>query len=469
MRTQCQYPVISEEYRVKGCVGNYYLLSLNSYDQFVVNDFQARIIQAFNGNVSIAEIISRFKISQEAFFEFIQEVISLGAVKIISDKKMQKDNLVSPLQTPDPYLKELHLDITSKCNLRCLHCYQAPYINPMIKDMSTEEIKDLIDQAAKMNIEKIAISGGEPFLRDDLFDIVNYAFNSGIIVCAIYTNGICYDDPALLKFCRLGPPIVFAVSLDGCDEKSNDYIRGTGSFVKTMKFLEIIREERKKGSQIKCMIDTVVHPNNYERLVELFYFLTDFGFIDRWRASLPRAQGDFLKNQNLLELETSKVLAEYEMFIKWYLENGLKQCSIEVQIESFFQTEMIRRQEAEIFSRETYCCEYKKDALAIKPNGDITPCTSFTDFVVGNLNDVSLFEAWQSSLMQTVKTIKTAEVIECADCEYLYICGTGCRKIARQNKGSFFSKDDSICEIYRFFHEKIMPLLSRYDINFHPP
>lgn len=190
------------------------------------------------------------------------------------------------------------------------------------------------------------------------------------------------------------------------------------------------------------------------------------GCIFRWRISLPRMQGSFLDNKESLSVDIEQVLNEYENFIKWYLANEIERNTMDVQVESFFQTEMIRRQEAQIFSSESCCCEYKKDAIAIKPNGDVTPCTSFTDLIFGNLYHNSLQEIWHFPQTQKIKRIKTSEVKECNQCEYLYLCGTGCRKIAYDIHGSLYAKDDSICIVYKFFHERIMPLLSSYGINF---
>ena len=71
--------------------------------------------------------------------------------------------------------------------------------------------------------------------------------------------------------------------------------------------------------------------------------------------------------------------------------------------------------------------------------------------------------------MQNIKQIKVGEIKECADCEYLYLCGTGCRKIAFSTSGSLYAKDKTVCKIYSFFHKKIMPLLNQYNINFITP
>jgi radical SAM protein with 4Fe4S-binding SPASM domain len=214
------------------------------------------------------------------------------------------------------------------------------------------------------------------------------------------------------------------------------------------------------------MIDTIVHPYNFRKLDDIYNLLKQMGCIFRWRISLPRMQGSFLDNKESLSVDIEQVLNEYENFIKWYLANEIERNTMDVQVESFFQTEMIRRQEAQIFSSESCCCEYKKDAIAIKPNGDVTPCTSFTDLIFGNLYYHSLQEIWHFSQTQKVKRIKTREVEECNKCEYLYLCGTGCRKVAYDIHGSLYDKDDSMCRVYKFFHERVMPLLSEYDINF---
>lgn len=164
----------------------------------------------------------------------------------------------------------------------------------------------------------------------------------------------------------------------------------------------------------------------------------------------------------------NKVFREYEKFIYWYLKEGRKISSMDIQIESFFRTALIKGKEAYLFSKDSCCCEYKKQALAVKPNGDVVACTAFTNLIIGNLKQKTIKNIWYSQKMQRLKQIRISDIMECTNCEYLYLCGTGCRRMAFADKGSLNAKDESICEIYKFFHESIIPILDSFQINIRP-
>lgn len=458
------YPLLSDNCRIKGCEGNFFTLHLDSFEEYFLNDFQAAVLVSCNGKNSLDSLCDKFNVSKNNLQKFIKELVQLGILNISYSVISSQDKASSKIiSAKNPYLKEVHFDITSRCNLKCLHCYQKPYLSKDTGEMQTNEIKSLIDQLAKMNIGKLVISGGEPFLREDLIEIIDYAFKKGIIVPTVFTNGTILND-SLVKICNYDKPISLAVSLDGYNENINDFIRGSDSFKRTIKFLNYILISQKKGSKVKIVIDTMIHPKNFENLQEMFLFLSKLG-VQRWRASLPRNQGSFTENQNKLKIELDKVFFEYEKFILWYLKEGRKISSIDIQIESFFRTALIERKKAVFFKEDSCCCEYKKRALAIKPNGDVVGCTAFTNLIIGSLKQKSIKEIWRSQQMQQLKQIRISDIKECANCEYVYLCGTGCRRMALSGKGSLNAKDESICEIYKFFHNRIMPVLKSFHIN----
>lgn len=166
-----------------------------------------------------------------------------------------------------------------------------------------------------------------------------------------------------------------------------------------------------------------------------------------------------------LKINVGEVLSEYERFIFWYLEEGKSISDMDIQIESFFRTSVIKGRKINTFKKDSLCCEYKKQALAVKPNGDVVACTAFTNLVIGNLQQDSIGEIWYSEKMQKIKQIKVSCVKECIDCEYLYLCGTGCRRMALSKTGSLFAKDESACEIYKFIHNKIIPMFNEFQLQ----
>ncbi|OYT33169.1 heme biosynthesis protein [Archaeoglobales archaeon ex4484_92] len=110
-------------------------------------------------------------------------------------------------------------NITSKCNLKCVHCYASPL--PIRNELLTEQCFEVVDKLAKFGVPLIIFSGGEPLMRHDLTEIANYARKKGI-KCVLSTNGTLINKDVaeeLSVFDYVG------VSLDGIGE-ANDKFRG---------------------------------------------------------------------------------------------------------------------------------------------------------------------------------------------------------------------------------------------------
>ncbi|MFX1297707.1 MAG: radical SAM protein, partial [Promethearchaeota archaeon] len=87
-------------------------------------------------------------------------------------------------------------EITNKCNLRCKHCYKE---NLDGNDLTLEQIQTILEKLSAFGISHLILTGGEPLLRKDLFQIIDFAIKNEIKNCAINTNGILLDDPKILN------------------------------------------------------------------------------------------------------------------------------------------------------------------------------------------------------------------------------------------------------------------------------
>jgi len=117
---------------------------------------------------------------------------------------------------------------TSRCNLKCLHCYSSSDSNLSDSELTTAEAKRLLSQLAEINCSVLLFSGGEPLLRDDLFQLLAEARRLNLRT-VLSTNGTLIDFDAAKRLAELTVAYV-GVSLDG-DEQFHDKFRGSkGSF-----------------------------------------------------------------------------------------------------------------------------------------------------------------------------------------------------------------------------------------------
>jgi MoaA/NifB/PqqE/SkfB family radical SAM enzyme len=121
-------------------------------------------------------------------------------------------------------------EITVKCNLRCKYC------NSWLRnytELNTEDVFRTISTLSRMGTRVIRITGGEPLLRNDIVDIINYIYSLGIFV-ALSTNGILFPE----KIAKINKLDSVTISLDG-PEKIHDSIRGEGSYNKAIQAIDM--------------------------------------------------------------------------------------------------------------------------------------------------------------------------------------------------------------------------------------
>ena len=176
-----------------------------------------------------------------------------------------------------PFVKPITvtLTLTSKCNLRCVMCDHWKLKNN--EELNLEEIKNLIDQIAEWGVEEIELSGGEPFMRKDVWEIISYASSKNVGM-NITTNGTlltkeCVERLLNSKVNRL------QISLDGI-RGIQDEIRGVkGAYKKVMRTVRFINSMRKrKKSSIRINATTVVMQKNLPELVRLVRLTKKAGF-----------------------------------------------------------------------------------------------------------------------------------------------------------------------------------------------
>ncbi|MFA5029380.1 MAG: radical SAM protein [Patescibacteria group bacterium] len=153
--------------------------------------------------------------------------------------------------------------VTYRCNLACGFCGRR-YLKT--SEMATEQIKKCMDEFKKMGTIFWSFNGGEPLLRPDIGELINYSQKLGF-KCSIMTNGTLIPE----KIEQLKGLDLVEVSLDG-PEEINDAIRGQGTFKKVIKAIEILR-----ANNILVCIDSVINSTNLDYLDELWKISEKYG------------------------------------------------------------------------------------------------------------------------------------------------------------------------------------------------
>ena len=145
----------------------------------------------------------------------------------------------NPHEAPMNQFTGLALEITRKCNLRCIHCYLAAGHAGNSK-LTMQEIKELLKSVKDLGGISVAIGGGEPLMRDDCIEIIEYAASQDLLI-SLGTNGTLIDEELAKVLSDL--PIKIQISLDGAHKTTHDRVRGEGSFDLTVKGIDNLINE----------------------------------------------------------------------------------------------------------------------------------------------------------------------------------------------------------------------------------
>jgi radical SAM protein with 4Fe4S-binding SPASM domain len=168
---------------------------------------------------------------------------------------------VRPLAGP----LKVQWDILYRCNSKCVTCDRWQALEGT-DNMPLEREKLLLDELAAMGTFSVAFSGGEPFLRKDIFELFKHAKKVGLTT-SVNSNGLLITEAMAERIVDSGLDMIY-LSLDGGNAETNDYIRGVpGSFEKTFKAIERIRNVRK--DRPKIFINCTVNNRNVGELVDL--------------------------------------------------------------------------------------------------------------------------------------------------------------------------------------------------------
>ena len=187
------------------------------------------------------------------------------------------------------------LTVTNRCNLRCIYCYGS-YFNRNIKDFPTKFWLDIIDELYSMGTKLIHLEGGEPLLRDDIGELVNYVKSKNMI-CRLNSNG--YLVPKKIK--EIEKLDSLCISLDG-DEDANDKNRGKGSY---KRIIEAIKVAKQHG--LSVLTSTVLTANNIESdrfekvlfLAKEIDFGTQFNFLYEQTTDLTDDPACRVRNESI--------------------------------------------------------------------------------------------------------------------------------------------------------------------------
>lgn len=328
-------------------------------------------------------------------------------------------------------------EITRSCNLACAHCRAAAQCEPYPGELTLDECKRVMDDIASITDPILILTGGEPLMRKDIWEIIDYAREVGLYP-VIGTNGTLIDDECAAKIAAHGIPRV-SVSLDFPTAEAQDAFRGKqGAFDEAIAGIRNLRAHG-VGVQVNT---TITKMNN--RMVDDMHQLALSEGAEAFHPFLLVPTG---RGEDLVDVELSP--EEYEEVLTWAY-HCQKSSPLHFKPTDAPQYYRIIRQlcaqEGRKVTPETYGMEaMTRGCLGgitfafISHVGDVQPCGYF-DMQLGNVKEMPFSQIWEHS--PVFDDLRHYDRLrgKCGACEYKAVCG-GCRARALAATGDYLAEE----------------------------
>jgi len=297
-------------------------------------------------------------------------------------------------------------ELTYACNLQCVHCLSSSGQRDP-RELSTAEAKHVLDELRDLQVFYINIGGGEPMVRRDFFDLVEYSVGNGIGV-KFSTNGAFIDNDKARRLASMDY-LDIQISLDGVDEATNDAVRGAGSY----RMARTAMDELASAGFGPFKISVVVTRHNVAQLDEFKALADSYGAQLRVTRLRPAGRGADSWH------ELHPTLGQQRQIYDWLMANGENVLTGD----SFFHLNALGDPLPGL-----NMCGAGRVVCLIDPIGDVYACpfVIHDEFRAGNVRDEGGFaKVWkESDLFRSLREPQSAGA--CASCGSYDACQGGC-------------------------------------------
>ena len=356
---------------------------------------------------------------------------------------------------PSRFKERVQWSITGRCNYRCKHCFMSAPTGAQ-GEPTWDELMVMLDAFERCGIRGLCLTGGEPLIRSDFWDLVDEILRRGMVVPTIFSNGALVTDEFLDKLEQrsMRPNIQF--SFDGVGW--HDWMRGVPHAEQVA--IDAMRRCKERG--IPTSVSMVLCKHNAGCIRDTVNLLAslDVGSLKIGNA-YPQGEWQHQKEHWLSQAEAYEAFLEY---IPQYFEDGTP---LTLALEGFFSYDIVRERmsashernvEEQYFPRATMCAHVRRE-MYVSPQGRILPCMSMVGGPIEqqfpNMLETPLEEILDTdSPYMDIIDARISDFMEhnpeCRECSWRTACCGGCRAIAvRDHPLDYLAPDLLTCEYYK--------------------
>jgi SynChlorMet cassette radical SAM/SPASM protein ScmE len=345
-----------------------------------------------------------------------------------------------PVVTPDPPPRRraadlmatprtVNVEITARCNLRCLYCYF--FDNPAVsyRDLPTAEWVRCFDELGRAGVMRVLLAGGEPFARTDLPTLFD-AIVRNRMRFAILSNGALVDDEAAVAVAQSGRCDYVQVSVDGADAATHDRVRGAGAFVGAVRG---IRHLQRRGVPVTARV--TIHRHNVGHLEAIARLLLDELGVAEIGTNAAGFLGACQRHPDEVLLDTAQRGEAMRTLLRLadrYPGRVTAAAGPLAEADAWLAMEEARARGAADLpggGRLTGCgCPWSE--IAVRADGAFVPCAMLAHLELGRLGRDPLTQVWHESpalaALRARSALPLAGFRFCSACAYTAYCTGNC-------------------------------------------
>ncbi len=328
-------------------------------------------------------------------------------------------------------------ETTRRCNLSCKHCRAVAEDHPYENELDTKASFRLLEQIREVGTPIIILTGGEPLLRDDIFDIAAYGDKLGLRM-VMAPNGTLLTKENCQRLKASGIKRI-SISLDGSTPETHDEFRGLhNAFNQSLKGIEYA-----KAAGLEFQINTTITQTNLEEIPRILALAEDLGAVAHHIFLLvPTGRGKYI-------IDSAIDAQQYEETLNWFYD---QQSKTHLQLKATCAPHYYRilRQRAKAEGKKVSFETHGLDAVTrgclagtgfcfISHVGRVQTC-GFLDVTCGDITQQTFKDVWENSTvfneLRDLSNLKN----KCGICEFKRVCG-GCRARAYEATGSYLEQE----------------------------
>jgi len=337
-------------------------------------------------------------------------------------------------------------NLIRRCNLTCKHCYSISADRDFPGELSTAEVFRVMDDLRAFGVPVLILSGGEPLLRSDIFEISRRAKEMGFYV-GLSTNGTLIDDTNIKRIADIGYNYV-GISIDGIRETHDRFRRRAGAFDASMNALRLCRD-----AGIKVGLRFTMTQDNAVELPQLLQLLDDERIDKFYLSHLNYAGRGNINRKHDVVLNTTRWALDLLFEKCWdYTQRGIEKEFVTGNNDAdgvyllFWVRKHFPELEAHMRARLAQWGGNSSgvNIANIDNVGNVHPDTFWWHYTIGNVRERPFHEIWTDTsdpLMAGLKASPRRIEGRCGQCAYFDICGGNTRVRAHQLTGNPWAED----------------------------